>query len=141
MKDRSMAMAWIIGGSILGLALSHGEVAQAGIRTCLGAPSIAGIDFSDCKALAFGAPPPDVELFKLSMARQLTVVIAQYNTDFTATYAQRTVNGLIAVQYESRQARIASSITRIQCLIANSSARQLGCDTNSKLLEPRIAFR
>jgi len=135
-------MAWIISSSILGVALGYGETAQADVRTCLSAASIAGIDFSDdCKAMSFGNPPHNVELFKLSMAREVPVIIAQYNTDFAVAHAPQMVNGLIAVRYDPRQAQLASSAVSVQCPTTFSAAHQLGCDTLFELSTPRLASR
>jgi hypothetical protein len=103
---KKQMMACVIASSVLGLTLSNSEIAQAQLRTCPGAAAVAGIDFSDCKMMSVGNPAPNVEVFKLSMTNQLSVVVAQYNTNFAVAYGPKTVNGLIAVRYDSNFAQV-----------------------------------
>jgi len=134
-------MTWMMSSLLWGVALSDGKAAQAGIRTCLSAASIAGIDFSDdCKAMSLGHALPDAERFKLSTARQVAVVIAQYNTGFAVAHAPQTVNGLLAVRYDSHLTPMAASTVRVQCPTAFSPAGQLGCSI-ATLSKPRLASR
>lgn len=135
-------MTWMLSSLLWGVALSDGKAVQAGVRTCLSATSIAGIDFSDdCKAMSLGHALPDAERFKLSTARQVAVVIAQYNTGFAVAHAPPTVKGLLAIRYDPRPTQFASSTVRVRCPTAFSPAGQLGCAMIAALSKPRLAPR
>ena len=65
--------------------------------------------FSDCKMVDFHAAPPDAEVFEVSLRQSLSVMIAQYRTDFAIAHAPPQRAGLLALQYETD-----SAPTRVQ---------------------------
>ncbi len=58
-------------------------------------------DYQDSqeKTVVLGNSGPGTEKYKISLDRKMTVVIAQYNNHFAATYAQKPTHGLITVVY------------------------------------------
>lgn len=135
-------MVWIIAPSFLGLMLGRIEIAQAGAGPCLRSTCVAAVDFSDeAQVILFGKSSPDSALFKLSLTRKLPAAIAQYNTAFAVAHAPRSVNGLIALRYESRPTQVASSTLSIQCPTTSGEARWIGCKPILKISASRLALK
>ncbi len=132
----------MIAPSVLGLTLGRTEIAQAGAEPCLRSTCVAAVDFSDeAPVIFFGKSSTDSALFKLSLTRKLPAAIAQYNTNFAVAHAPRSVNGLIALRYESRPTQVASSTLSIQCLTASGEAHWIGCKPISKILALRLVLK
>lgn len=135
-------MAWIIAPSFFGLMLGQTEIAQAGAGPCLRNTCVAAIDFSDeAPVIFFGKSSTDSALFKLSLTRKLPAAIAQYNANFAVAHAPRSVNGLIALRYESRPTQVASATLSIQCPTTFGEAHWIGCKPISKILASRLVLK
>jgi hypothetical protein len=140
MKNRWIV--WMIASSILGLTLGRTEIAQAGAGSCLRSTCVAAVDFSDdVPVIFFGKSSTDSALFKLSLTRKLPAAITQYNTAFAVAHAPRSVNGLIALRYESRPMQVASSTLSIQCPTTSGEAHWIGCKPISKISASRLALK
>jgi PIN domain nuclease of toxin-antitoxin system len=133
MLNRSVAIASIILGNTLGFVLLSGEVAQAEVAPCLSSSAIASVNFGDdCKAFVVGRPALNIEQFRIGMTRQLSIAIAQYNTNFAVAYAPRTVNGLIAVRYQPDSTLAASVTQQIECSACSAQSGLLGGKISQK---------
>jgi hypothetical protein len=127
--------------SAFSIMLSDASAAQAG--ACRSTDTVAGVDFGNCQTLQIlGSNQPSIEQFESKMASILSMEVAQYKSDFAATYAQQIGNGeLIAVRYEQRQTNFVAFSKDTRCLKDDRLALQLGCSIEVGATHPLVALR
>ncbi|MGD1861530.1 MAG: hypothetical protein ACFB0E_16375 [Leptolyngbyaceae cyanobacterium] len=98
MKRLSLSLALGM-SSLCWLTTTQSPASALRLRDCPGATW--ETQFRDCKMVDFHAPPPDEAAFEVSLQQSLSVVIAQYRTDFAIAHAPPRRAGLLVLQYET----------------------------------------